>query len=454
MGFFTGFLGEKKMRKLLLALLVVAFVAMPAFASVQNIKVSGSIDSAALYRENFELGLITSAGEDEVQNLFFTITKVGIDADLTDNVAATVELIDERPWGTGSTVAVEVNLAYVTLREMLYSPLTVVIGRQPIVWGNGFIIGQNSTTDSSLNNVATDLSEQYGFDAIKIVLDYNPLTIQGIFSRITDTTTGLTGEVTDVNLYGVNATYEFGDDMDSLAEAYVVKSVNNSDQNSRAEEILIKGIRGSMNPLEGLNLQAEAALQSGTTITGADSQTLKAKAIQLMSNYKIPALEDYNPVVAYTFSYFSGDENSANTGLAAGQLSDNTAWNSGFMRQNIGKIYNAILDNSNLIIHQLALSANPMEDVLATLSYAKLYTANGDASTISLLQPDSASISCNVANGSETIGQEIDLDLAYNYTEDVQILGTLGFFKPGEYFGAYDDRTPAKQAMVRVNVGF
>jgi len=144
MGFFTGFLGEKKMRKLLLALLVVAFVAMPAFASVQNIKVSGSIDSAALYRENFELGLITSAGEDEVQNLFFTITKVGIDADLTDNVAATVELIDERPWGTGSTVAVEVNLAYVTLREMLYSPLTVVIGRQPIVWGNGFIIGQNS----------------------------------------------------------------------------------------------------------------------------------------------------------------------------------------------------------------------------------------------------------------------------------------------------------------------
>lgn len=447
------------MRKLLLALLVVAVMAMPAFASVQNIKVSGSVDSAALYRENFELGLNSSAGADEVQNLFLTITKIGIDADLTDNVSATVELINERAWGTdgANNGEVDVNLAYVTLREMLYSPLTVVIGRQNIRWGNGLIIGANYSTDSALSGVASDVSEQSGFDAVKIVLDYNPLTIEGFFSRITDGTSGLTNLTNDVNLFGIKAAYELGDDMDSMVEVYVVKQLdtNNASGNTnlngyKADQVLVKGIRGSSNPIEGLNLQAELAFQQGNatsdTATVADKNTTrKAKAVQLMSTYKIPALEDYNPVAAYTFTYFSGDKVSS---------TDNTAWASGYEDQNVGKIYDTLFDESNLIIHQLALSANPMEDVLTTLTYAKLYTANGDASTISLLQPDSVAVTRNVANGSETIGQEIDLDVVYNYTEDVQILGTLGFFKPGEFFGAYDDRTPAKQAMVRVNVGF
>ncbi|MBU4333635.1 MAG: hypothetical protein KKD07_04245, partial [Candidatus Omnitrophica bacterium] len=105
------------------------------------------------------------------------------------------------------------------------------------------------------------------------------------------------------------------------------------------------------------------------------------------------------------------------------------------------------------IIHELALSANPMEDVTATLTYAKLYTADGDAGTIQLQQTDSGDLTRNVNTGTHSLGQEIDADVIYDYTEDVQILGTVGFFKPGDVFN-YDDRTPAKQVMVRVNVGF
>ena len=433
------------MRKLLLALLVVAVMAMPAFASVQNIKVSGGIESGYAYRENFELGLNSSAGEDEIQNLFYTITTIGIDADLTDNVSATIQLLNERAWNAPSTddAEVDVNLAYVTLREMLYSPLTVVIGRQGLKWGNGFIIASNGSSDSHLNGAANDLDKGSAFDAIKMVLDYNPLTIEGIFSRITDSTLGLTGEKEDVNLYGINATYEIGDDMDSVVEAYIVKQVDHTTEDSDGDEILVKGIRGSINPLEGLNLQAEIALQSGTYVSAANTHaTRKAKAVQLISNYKIPALDDYNPVVKYTFSYFSGDENSSSTS------SDYSAWASMYEDQYAGKIFDALFDESNLIIHLLELSANPMEDVSATLSYAKLYTADGDASTMSV-----GSDTRNVNTGTHNLGQEIDVDVAYDYTEDVQILGTLGFFKPGDVFN-YDDRTPAKQVMVRVNVGF
>ena len=121
------------MRKSILVavVLMVALVAVPAFASVQNVKVSGSIDTTYLFRDNFDLGADVIG--DEQQSLFITQTTLQVDADLTDQVSATVALINERAWdqaeGTADDTDVDLNLAYVTLREMLYSPLTVVVGR-------------------------------------------------------------------------------------------------------------------------------------------------------------------------------------------------------------------------------------------------------------------------------------------------------------------------------------
>ena len=62
------------MRKsiLLAVVLMVALVAVPASASVQNVKISGSIDSTFLFRDNFDLGLDLLG--DEEQKLFITQT--------------------------------------------------------------------------------------------------------------------------------------------------------------------------------------------------------------------------------------------------------------------------------------------------------------------------------------------------------------------------------------------
>src|SRR3989344_5369140 len=84
-------------KTILLAMLLVAFVAMPAMASVQNVKISGSIDSTWLVRNNFDLGL-NNIG-DESQNLFITQAILQADADLTDNVSTTIALIKERVGG-------------------------------------------------------------------------------------------------------------------------------------------------------------------------------------------------------------------------------------------------------------------------------------------------------------------------------------------------------------------
>lgn len=123
------------MKKILFVMLALTLMAMPAMASVQNVKVSGDIESTYLIRDSFDF-------EGSSQDVLLTQTRLRVDADLTDKVSATVALINERAWGidTNATSDIDLNLAYVTMKEMLYSPLTVTLGRQEFAFGNSFVI--------------------------------------------------------------------------------------------------------------------------------------------------------------------------------------------------------------------------------------------------------------------------------------------------------------------------
>ena len=119
------------MKKILVAAIAV-LIASPAFAGIQNVKVSGDIQSTFIDRQDFGLGSLYSATNAPTgqtlgtpaglhsQDIFATQTRVRVDADLTDNVSATVRLLNERAWGTPASEAggdgVDLDLAYVTLR--------------------------------------------------------------------------------------------------------------------------------------------------------------------------------------------------------------------------------------------------------------------------------------------------------------------------------------------------
>src|SRR5208282_2922781 len=97
------------MKKLLVAAIMVV-LASPAFAAIQNVKVSGDITSTFVDRDNFDLGLTagdygeSSNSWDPVglkkQHVFITQTRVRVDADLSDNVSTTVGLVNERAWAS------------------------------------------------------------------------------------------------------------------------------------------------------------------------------------------------------------------------------------------------------------------------------------------------------------------------------------------------------------------
>jgi hypothetical protein len=484
------------MRKLIvLAVFAMALVAAPAFASVQNVKISGAVNSTYIMRDDFDFGATVVSNLE--QSDFITQTTLQVDADLSDNVSATVGLINEGAWGVDASGRGEIDLylAFVKLREMLYSPLTVVIGRQSFAYGNSFIMDSAGTNNqapgnSGIQHIASDLTSQTTLDAVRLMFDYNPLNIELLFSKINSNSTGaLNADQDDIDLFGINSGYELGDSMGTKIETYFFAKIDHSTEPGNAnaatesDTIYLPGLRASASVFEGLNVQAEAAWQRGnkvtTTATAIDAIPRDAFAAQFISSYSIPVMEEYKPVAQYIFTHVSGDSNPGdrqNGGATTNSGTTWTAWDPFFENQAGGKIYNSIFDLTNLNIHEVSLQITPMEDVTVKGSWAGLWldkdidcagaTSFGNCANttanFTLRNPGLSSNTVTVVDDENQVGYEIDVDTTYDYTEDVQFGLKLGWFVPGDVFASSDTPTlsffknddVAKQALLNANVRF
>ncbi len=460
-------------KNILLAMLLVAFVAMPAMASVQNVKVSGSIDSTWLIRNDFDLGAHITG--DEEQNLFLTQTMLEVNADLTDNVSTTVHLINERVWTQKDATdgGIDLHLAYVTLREMLYSPLTVVAGRQAFHYGNSFIVdaaGTNNSApvDSGINGIAEDLTKQTAQDAIRLIFDYEPLSIEVLVSKIDSRTNSANeDDDDDVDLYGINAGYELGDSMNTQVEAYFFAKTDKlnqaADDNDKADKIYVPGLRASTNPIEGLNVQAEVAWQRGNRVTttaqtngAANNERREAMATQVIASYQVPVLEEYKPILAYVYTWVSGDSNPDDTAYSQeASREKHTAWDPMYENQAGGTIYNTLFNLTNAHIHTVSAQVNPIEDVTTKVSWTSLRLDKElhSDSSFALVTPNGGGTAVAFNVDEEDIGNEVDLTAFYDYTEDVQFGANLGWFLPGDLFTGANDQV-ATQAILHGNVNF
>jgi len=216
---------------LCVAALVVAF-AVPASAETQNIKVSGDIKAAYVFQGNMDY-------VDDGDNMNFFIQQIGVnvEADLTDNVSTYIRLINEREWdaadqaGTIGTPTsnksfdILLDEAYVTLKEMLYAPLTVKIGRQNIWLGKGLVVGNSGNWSAGqLTTTVQEQSDMTAFDAVRATLDYDPWTVDLIYSKMDANTNGTAAFVNnrdDLDMYIANVGYDFTK-YDAEAEAYYI----------------------------------------------------------------------------------------------------------------------------------------------------------------------------------------------------------------------------------------
>jgi len=449
------------MSKRLIAVLALALVAglafSPAYAEVQNIKVSGDIIASGVARNSFNLTNGAAGDKNNIkQSFIMSQLRVRIDADLTDNVMATVRLINERVWnGQYDTASsgnsdIDLDLAYVTLKEFLYSPLTLTVGRQEIKFGNGLIIG-NAGGVNDVANIPNDLSERKAFDALRATLNYDPLVVDLIYAKVkeTDTTRKNT-----INLTGINATYTLNSKIN--ASAYFFNKRDNNDgttsgSKGKADHANTLGALISARPIENLTTSLEAAFQFGKNdSSNTNASQHKAWALQAMADYTFAKVK-MTPNIGASYTYLSGGESTATR---------NGGWDSMFYDQALNNITYALLPFSNMSVFNLRASAKPVEDVTISANYGYYDRAKSEAGA-TLTSPassdgSSSSLKSYLSNaalsGKSHLGDALDITAIYDYTEDVQLGLTGGLFIPGKAFS--EERRTATQIIGSMKVTF
>ena len=452
--------------KLMSVLAIVALIAVPAFAEVQNVKVSGDIDSKVITRSNYDFS--KAGGTDDTDTWFTSAVRVQVDADLTDNVSTCVRLLNERDWNkepmvynaSGDT-AIELDLSYVKLKEMFYAPLTLTIGRQNIRLGNGLVIGDPDTNDMAVSSpVAGDLSVRKSFDAVRATFDYNPLVVDVLFAKLDANTIGgatATGKNRDdADIYGINAAYKFNQ-YNSEAEAYVIaKNTRQGNANLKSDSVYVYGVRGSLEPISKLVVNGELAMQSGDYRVGAVKLDRSAWAADLGAAYAI----DYkwSPKVALNYIYRSGQkQGGVNADDDTTGVGKYKAWDTMCEDQTHGIIANRIFDGNNDGVDSNGSTINvmasvvPVQDLTLALDYY-YYMLAQKWTNLSVTTRTLGTATPNVRNSKE-LGQEVDLSLGYDYTEDVKLGLVAGFFLPGETF-LKDNNEMASTVMADVKVSF
>jgi len=453
-------MGKRLIIVLALALLV-GLTFSAAYAEVQNVKVSGDITMSGVLRKHFGLNQ-TTAGDTSVlkQSFLMTQTRVRVDADLTDNVMATVRLINERIWNgqndtnsgnSSNNTSIDLDLAYVTLKEFLYSPLTLTLGRQEIKFGNGFIIGQSGAA-AGTTNIPTDLSERRAFDAIRATLNYDPLVVDLVYAKVRQTTSV---DRNDIVLSGVNATYALTKKT-SVSGYYYLKNddYKNGATSTRpkADKVNTVGVLLSSNPIDNLTASLEGAYQfgrnSGDTTVSTTQKKHSAWALQAMADYTFAKVKT-TPKIGASYTYLSGGKN--NLG------STNQGWDPMFNDQILNNITYAILPMTNMSVLNLKASCKPVEDVTLAANYGYYDVAqkNKGGSIVSPNYYDgSTSYYSGTYTGKSHLGDALDLTATYDYTEDVQFGLTAGAFRAGPALSIQGDKRVAQQVIGSMKVTF
>jgi hypothetical protein len=442
---------SKRLLVMALIALTVCFVSA-AYAEVQNVKVGGDLTVEAVSRNNVNLlkDSATNPGGLSADGII-SIARVKFDANLTDNVDVTVRLLNERIWSSsiettanGNGTGVDLDLAYVSLKDFLKDvigvPLTLKIGRQEVKIGSGLLIADPDTNAVSKGNFAGtafgDLSARKSIDAALAVLDFNPLTVTALASKTTEGT--LLSSYDDVNMYALDGVYKTGV-MDTMLEGtYVLETRNKKNPIGAAaglSDINVFDGRVTSMPISNLSLSAEYAYMTQRDATiRADRKTASDYVVLLGANYTF-ANVGMTPWIGIDYSHLS------------------RYWNPLGEDMSCASIMNLLFQNTDVNCVGLSAGAKPTQDISAKVRWA----------TISLVEPVGTLLPAAGITGvnytmdggkkQKALGNEVDLDLAYDYTSDVQFGLNLGYYKPGNAF-VKADRGAASQVIGSMKVSF
>lgn len=221
------------MKRLGVVIVCSFFVGISAWAELQNVEVGGKIRVRWRHWDNVytddsrgeirvpadflprrpigdQRGVVSVFNWDDKGNdLDFTemLTLISVKADLTNHVAAQIELesydlmgedfrsdyITGTDFRADSSDDVEVVQSYIEAGELFDAPLRLRVGRQKIEFGKGWIVGATASSGRSQS-----------FDALRLTYSSGLLDVDAWASVLAES--GVGEQDGDVNFYGVHAT--------------------------------------------------------------------------------------------------------------------------------------------------------------------------------------------------------------------------------------------------------
>ena len=358
------------MRLTMTAVLMVAalVVATPAFAELQNVEVGGTIRIRGnFYSAESDLTNFADDAGNNSNSHFEQRTNITVSADFTNDVSAHVNLQDYTIWGDTSTDVFAYE-SYIEIRETLGQPLTLRVGRQEIIFGSEWLVG-NGDTASGFTGIS--------HDAIVGVYSVEDTGwIAAFASKVVDDQTVEDG---DADLYAVYASYTAMEEFDVDVYYILFRDATTA---TAVDELTTIGGRVTADYM-GFDIEAEVATQSGDieSVPGFDFGGL---GVNIEVGYSFDM--DYQPRV------FVGSD------VAFQRLLSD--WE-----------YSEFLDSGdlgNVSIIRVGASAQVTETVDVSIAYS-LFTA------------DQQEDSTGTATADDAIGSEIGLYLNYAYSEDVTL---------------------------------
>ncbi len=402
------------------ALVLVLGICLPAQATVQNIRVGGDIQIRGIARDTWDLDDVAGAlGDDE--NWLDSAIRLQIEAELMDDVAASIRLINERDWEGVGAEDIELDLAYLTLDHMFGFPVKATLGRQEILFGEGFLVGDGyNVTPRWGDIIAYGKSVRRAFDALRLTYQVFPYTVDLFTAKILDY------PYPDMDLYGLNihfnhldiATFDLGYFIAEGADVEV-RALS-----LRGEgEILIQGA-------PGLTVKGEHVWQAGDAGAGIDLED--ARGWYLGAEYALPDVL-YEPYFGVAFIFMSGDDPDTREIETFDPLFEDKAWGT------FAELNPLVELSTNAKIWRLAAGLRPTDALSLGLSY---YILELEEPVVELL-----------GVRDEDLGDELNLNLTFDYTEDVQFGLCMSWFDPGDALVAEGDDT-ATQIVGSVKVSF
>lgn len=131
-------------------------------------------------------------------------TRLSFDANVAEDMRGYIRLVNEYRWGSSpDSIAVDASKdialdnAYIEWKNVMDSNVTLKLGRQDLVYGEGFLI---------LDGTPWDGSRTIGFDALKATINLDKTTVDVFLAKVFENVQGLNDDETLYGLYVTNKT--------------------------------------------------------------------------------------------------------------------------------------------------------------------------------------------------------------------------------------------------------